>query len=493
METPEPNYGEPPRLPSTPPPLPQRVPAGSPVRPFKRWVTLCFVVLYAALLVTLYFPVISGSALSYWWYPARTSFKVVDVALAEAHSGGDGLSHVFQLGSKSVEEVNEISLSLLEQIQRQLGSNDIATDRGLPGVARAILLGEIGKTNEARSAWEEVGRIPEREELGRLGVQVVNGEPVDADDDSVYASLAFLEDGWLYMRFRAAVAQASGKFGDAADWRRSADDLGERIRLRGMVSSIAFLIALIAGIIAVPFVIRWKPPAELRPALVGGSAAEGVGIWIRGEFFGLLLVSVISGLILAELQWHFSCITSLVRGLPLIMIAWARFNGAGVGLSDGFALRIPPGCGPRLLAFAMALFAMDLAAAYCLGAFFAREDDVGQMAESTRELLIYGPVSNRFLALLDGVVFAPVVEELAYRAILFRGLRSRFGFAASASISSATFAVMHFYGLYGFLSVFAFGFISSWVLEKTKSLLPSILGHSLVNLGSIGIQFLYFL
>jgi membrane protease YdiL (CAAX protease family) len=81
----------------------------------------------------------------------------------------------------------------------------------------------------------------------------------------------------------------------------------------------------------------------------------------------------------------------------------------------------------------------------------------------------------------DAVVWAPVVEEITFRGLLFATLRTRMGLLPAAALSAAVFALPHDYGVGGSLSVFWSGLIWAVAYERTKSLLPGILAHAANN------------
>lgn len=83
--------------------------------------------------------------------------------------------------------------------------------------------------------------------------------------------------------------------------------------------------------------------------------------------------------------------------------------------------------------------------------------------------------------LLSAVVLAAVMEEVLHRGIIYRVLRQRFGLVAGLLASSALFSVLHFYSMFGLVSVFLSGLVFAWVYERTRSLWPPILLHALLN------------
>ena len=96
--------------------------------------------------------------------------------------------------------------------------------------------------------------------------------------------------------------------------------------------------------------------------------------------------------------------------------------------------------------------------------------------------LVWAAPSMTAISLVEYVIFAPVFEELAFRGLLFAILRRKFRFLPAALISASIFAIAHGYGLVGFISVLWSGVLWAWLYEKTGSLLPGILAHTINNL-----------
>lgn len=78
------------------------------------------------------------------------------------------------------------------------------------------------------------------------------------------------------------------------------------------------------------------------------------------------------------------------------------------------------------------------------------------------------------------IIVTPVAEELFFRGYVYTTLRSRWGKKESLVISGLIFSLFHFY-IIQFLPVFVAGCLLAWVYEKTKSLIPSIVAHAVVN------------
>jgi membrane protease YdiL (CAAX protease family) len=88
-------------------------------------------------------------------------------------------------------------------------------------------------------------------------------------------------------------------------------------------------------------------------------------------------------------------------------------------------------------------------------------------------------------ALSFAVLYAPILEELAFRGFLYRGVaQSRLGANAAMVISAFLWAVMHIYdgrGGLGLLFVFFIGLLFGWLRKRSGSTLLTILLHAEIN------------
>jgi len=95
-------------------------------------------------------------------------------------------------------------------------------------------------------------------------------------------------------------------------------------------------------------------------------------------------------------------------------------------------------------------------------------------------ILAQGNVLSTVLTFLAASVIAPIVEETFFRGVLYTALRGRMGVWAAVAISSAIFAVIHpLPG--GFLPIFALACVFALMRERTGSVVPSIVAHSVYN------------
>ncbi len=88
------------------------------------------------------------------------------------------------------------------------------------------------------------------------------------------------------------------------------------------------------------------------------------------------------------------------------------------------------------------------------------------------------------LFLFMGVVIAPLFEEATFRGFLFGGLRQKFGWQKSALISSVIFGAGHL-SIAAFIPTFALGLLFSYLYQKSNSLWPGIIIHTVINAFSL--------
>ncbi|MDS9473174.1 CPBP family intramembrane glutamic endopeptidase [Sporosarcina pasteurii] len=117
----------------------------------------------------------------------------------------------------------------------------------------------------------------------------------------------------------------------------------------------------------------------------------------------------------------------------------------------------------------------------------------GQMLAGIIEMTLFGiePGSDNTALLSDiakvspiiiisMVIFAPLLEELIFRRVLFGGLYQKTNFIIAAIISALVFAVVH-NELEHTLIYMAPALVFSFVYYKTKRLLAPIIGHFMMN------------
>jgi membrane protease YdiL (CAAX protease family) len=78
------------------------------------------------------------------------------------------------------------------------------------------------------------------------------------------------------------------------------------------------------------------------------------------------------------------------------------------------------------------------------------------------------------------VMVAPVTEEVMFRGLILRGFLRRFRVGAAFLLSSMLFGLVHL-NPWQFVSASALGLMFAWWYARTRSLVPSLIGHALAN------------
>jgi membrane protease YdiL (CAAX protease family) len=94
------------------------------------------------------------------------------------------------------------------------------------------------------------------------------------------------------------------------------------------------------------------------------------------------------------------------------------------------------------------------------------------------------------VAFIGLVLIAPITEEIIFRGFMFRGIRRQLPFWVTALVVSGLFGLVHGQWNVG-LDVFAMSLMSCYLIEKTKSLWPSVFLHVLKNGLAFYIVYLY--
>jgi membrane protease YdiL (CAAX protease family) len=84
------------------------------------------------------------------------------------------------------------------------------------------------------------------------------------------------------------------------------------------------------------------------------------------------------------------------------------------------------------------------------------------------------------VAILSIAIFAPILEELIFRRVIFGTLVQTTNFFIAGAVSAIVFAIIHFDFTHILLYAVS-GFIFAYLYYKTKRILTSIIAHMLLN------------
>lgn len=209
------------------------------------------------------------------------------------------------------------------------------------------------------------------------------------------------------------------------------------------------------------------------------SAGQAIALLLAALGLAIALMYVL-GWLTAALQIRLGASRGLVLGLiqllalgPAIAWGWAR---TGLPFRDVFPLRPV-----RLSLLAPILLAL-------MGITLVN----GEVARMIRPLLPRWAGEFDAVTLLTQspgnpwgfwvalVIVAPITEEFLFRGLILQGFLSRYSVRTSILISSILFGAIHL-DLLKLLGTTAIGALFAWLFVRTRSLVPSLLGHALLN------------
>jgi len=264
------------------------------------------------------------------------------------------------------------------------------------------------------------------------------------------------------------------------------DPRNHELALRAVVVRGAVWLLVLVGLGFLPHVVRSFARA-LRagnPAYTGHwSTGLGLGVFLLAYLasigFGKSLDLLISGDLSGQAAQPvvlssplFALLDAATRFLPALIALAFLFRRARHAVGRlGLAAR--PDGALVLGTFALLTLA-DQILRRTLGASAAPDPSGGLSAMES------GPW-GLVLAITSACIAAPIAEEILYRGVLFRSLANRIRVPAATLVSAVVFAIVHFYGPYGLVSVGLFGASCALCHAATGRLATAILLHSLYN------------
>jgi membrane protease YdiL (CAAX protease family) len=224
------------------------------------------------------------------------------------------------------------------------------------------------------------------------------------------------------------------------------------------------------------------------------TAWRGAAVLVRAALGGLV-VSELTGTATSTwpaLSWLRGC-ASLLASLPLLWLG-SRYllKPWNLTLSSCFGLAVPIKRWFSLLLFTIALAAIDQLGSLAISAVLDHVGIRSHWAESPQENYLWMPWWQVCLDFWDGIVWAPIFEEIGCRGFLFISIRRRFSAFPAALFTGLIFGAVHFYSLSGFLSVAWSGFVWSLAYDRSRSLIPGMISHSMANVMAFGSMLLMY-
>ena len=191
------------------------------------------------------------------------------------------------------------------------------------------------------------------------------------------------------------------------------------------------------------------------------------------------------------------CVSALLAGLSLVyfflvaglvVACWFR-RGATVG--NSLLLRSAQWRWWQYLIFGvltvLSLIVLQQILFYLTAQFGIAPGEPEDDMKKLRELFGYGDPVKVVLIVVLAVVLAPLAEEFVFRGILYAAFqKTRLGVIGSAILLSALWSVMHWgYSSQNLVALLLLGLLFAYVVWRTGSLWPAIVGHGANNLVAV--------
>jgi membrane protease YdiL (CAAX protease family) len=358
-----------------------------------------------------------------------------------------------------------------------------------PNRTLAILLAEAGRLDESNDELTFLEDEPSDADF----VAAVRFAYWDADSDSnpprIDCVWSQVHPRWARDKLMLRIAEKRGDQA-ASDAARARLDARSR-KLRDQAAPLMWGPALVIAA-SVLVLIGWVGFGRPRLTLGDGqtvspwSVGRGASVMVRAALAGLVLQTLVANYVLEDFQ-ALHGFMSLIGILPLLALSsYFLLRPWGLTLSACFGLAVPFRRWGALLLFTVALAGIDMIGTIAITALTELLGIRMHWAESPDESFLWDPAWVVGLNFFDGVVWAPVFEEIGCRGFLYTTVRRWLPAVPAALATGILFSVPHLYSLQGFLAVAWSGFIWSLAYEKSRSLLPGMFSHSFGNVLAFG-------
>jgi hypothetical protein len=350
---------------------------------------------------------------------------------------------------------------------------------------RVVLLAEDGQTGRVSTAlvpWEFQGESAFK--MAQWIRVAYLGAPLDHERGRALLTeiRSELPPGWFADVLVVRVAAVLGDRHTQRQAESTIDARGKALLNRWTVLIVAQLALLGLGIGVLGRILprRMSVAVGDAPLPPVWTSRDGYGLFIRGVF-GFLLVGFVASFLLPK-ESPYNGIATLAAGLPLVWWLVRYLSARGLSFPAAFGLNVAAENLPRLAGATLVVLSLSVLGEVAITVVSGMLQVTPHWADGLLEGLLWSPPWLVACEILDSVVWAPFIEELAFRGVLYATLRKTVGVWPAVGLSAALFAMVHGYGAIGFVSVFWSGTLWALAYERTRSLLPAILGHMLNNL-----------
>ncbi len=358
------------------------------------------------------------------------------------------------------------------------------TDSPLAELHRAIILAETGRTAQAREAIAELGAGPApREQMATWATAAYAGPPpAAAAGGALIAEIDDLPATWFTDTLIRRIATRIGDTEARAQAEAATLARGRALLLRARSLMAISLALLAAGGLALVWMLARRRSAGIASAPLPPfwSFADGYALFVRG--LGAPQAIALVAFIALRRETGFGTVLGMAADLPVFwwVIHYLRRRGTSMRATFGLVPR-REGWAP-LLGATLALIAVALASDTVIDVVSRLVHIKTHWTDGFTEELLWAGRRRVILSAIDATAWAPVVEEILFRGLLYATLRTRIGVAESALLSAIIFTLPHGYAIAGSASVLVSGLLWAVAYERTRSLLPGLFAHAVNNL-----------
>ncbi|HXJ85003.1 MAG TPA: type II CAAX endopeptidase family protein [Candidatus Methylomirabilis sp.] len=352
---------------------------------------------------------------------------------------------------------------------------------------RAILLAESGETSRLERI---VRRWRERDESSRRMADWVSaaylGHPPapDAGRRLILEVRDSLEPNWfadaLSRRIAARIGDASARLQAESTILARGRVLQQRQRLLWALVTVL----LAGGAVALGLMLARRTSPRMADATLppDWSTADGYALFVRALGAPQAIILVVFYFLRREAPTD--GILMMAADLPVFWWVASYLRTRDRSIRGAFGL-VPRRHGwSRIVGVTLILIALGIVGDFVIDTIGALLGFKAHWADGFSEDMLWYPRWAFVVNAFNATVWAPVVEELTFRGLLYATLRTRLGMWPAALVSAAIFALPHGYAAAGSLSVLLSGVLWAVAYERTRSLLPGLIAHSTNNVMS---------
>ena len=212
------------------------------------------------------------------------------------------------------------------------------------------------------------------------------------------------------------------------------------------------------------------------------SASDGFALFVRALGAPQAILLVVFYVLRREAPAD--SLVMIAADLPVFWWVAHYLRARDRSMGGTFGLVPREGGWPRLVGVALILIALAIVGDFLIDTTGALLGFKAHWADGFSEDLLWYPRRAFLVTAFNATVWAPVIEELTFRGLLYATFRTRLSMWPAALLSAAIFALPHGYAAAGSLSVLLSGVLWAVAYERTRSLLPGLIAHSANNVMS---------